>query len=394
MQISTLKELAYLYHKDGKGEQDFVVVEKKNKSCGRMKTFWKKPFVYIIALVLCTFISSTMIQAAQLSPGDGDVIESQIFLALQDRYKGSLQQVEGGEGEESYLQLLVTFEKKQLPNIILVVNVLNRTIDTLSDQVTSNIIQVQAFPQMHAPSPENRDKFMAAIAEWQYSHVLPQRIYLTQENLLVYGWGIPLFDGDSLATESLVQIIDEQASLWIEFGGFLQEKVEPLRPLVVEQSVEVAQPPAPEVELPQTPAVQETEEQEEVAAVILEEPEETMESIPAPNYSIVETLLMLPGGRGMRLESQQRMTAFIESNKKNTAKAIIVRGYVASDNETAENQLFSRKRAEKVAQMLLDAGISASRVTIEGMGIQNPVASNATSKGRDKNRRVELLLQD
>jgi outer membrane protein OmpA-like peptidoglycan-associated protein len=44
--------------------------------------------------------------------------------------------------------------------------------------------------------------------------------------------------------------------------------------------------------------------------------------------------------------------------------------------------------------MLLAAGIAKARTQVQGMGIQEPIASNQTSDGRAKNRRVEIVLFD
>ena len=52
----------------------------------------------------------------------------------------------------------------------------------------------------------------------------------------------------------------------------------------------------------------------------------------------------------------------------------------------------SRARAEAVRQALIAAGIPGPRIVVDGHGAEDPVADNATPKGRLANRRVELQL--
>ena len=41
---------------------------------------------------------------------------------------------------------------------------------------------------------------------------------------------------------------------------------------------------------------------------------------------------------------------------------------------------------------LLNCGIAASRLTAEGLPMQNYIASNETAEGRAQNRRVEIFI--
>jgi OOP family OmpA-OmpF porin len=69
---------------------------------------------------------------------------------------------------------------------------------------------------------------------------------------------------------------------------------------------------------------------------------------------------------------------------------LMIKGY--TDNIGAEevNQQLSQMRAEAVANVLTkNFGISKDRITAEGLGEADPVASNDTAEGRAMNRRIE-----
>lgn len=58
----------------------------------------------------------------------------------------------------------------------------------------------------------------------------------------------------------------------------------------------------------------------------------------------------------------------------------------------ATNRLLSQKRAEKTASVLTSAGIKPERFWINAKGSDNPVATNDTPAGRERNNRMEIVL--
>ncbi len=59
----------------------------------------------------------------------------------------------------------------------------------------------------------------------------------------------------------------------------------------------------------------------------------------------------------------------------------------------ADNEALSLARAQSVANYLASRlGIESKKIDITGLGAKSPVASNATAEGREKNRRVELII--
>lgn len=77
-------------------------------------------------------------------------------------------------------------------------------------------------------------------------------------------------------------------------------------------------------------------------------------------------------------------------------KAIRVRveinGYTDNIGTTQANRILSQKRANRVRDYLVRLGIESERLMPIGRGEANFIASNATRKGRQTNRRVELIF--
>jgi OOP family OmpA-OmpF porin len=72
---------------------------------------------------------------------------------------------------------------------------------------------------------------------------------------------------------------------------------------------------------------------------------------------------------------------------------IEVAGHTDSDGDPAANQALSAKRAQSVADYLIQAGLPADRLKALGYGSNQPLASNDTDEGKAKNRRIELLVR-
>lgn len=70
--------------------------------------------------------------------------------------------------------------------------------------------------------------------------------------------------------------------------------------------------------------------------------------------------------------------------------SLVVSGHTSSVGRKAFNKALSKRRAEAVAKVLVDAGIPAASVETVGEGPDRPVADNATKDGQAKNRRVEI----
>jgi len=71
---------------------------------------------------------------------------------------------------------------------------------------------------------------------------------------------------------------------------------------------------------------------------------------------------------------------------------LAVEGHTDSIGSEEFNQKLSEQRAKSVRDYLVAQGLKEDSVTAEGFGKEFPVASNATNEGRQRNRRVEIVV--
>ncbi|CAL1517068.1 OmpA family protein [Chitinophaga sp. MM2321] len=67
-------------------------------------------------------------------------------------------------------------------------------------------------------------------------------------------------------------------------------------------------------------------------------------------------------------------------------------GHTDNVGSKERNLALSRERAESVKQYLVEKGVNASKIEAVGYGMTQPIASNKTAAGRQKNRRVEFTI--
>jgi outer membrane protein OmpA-like peptidoglycan-associated protein len=69
-----------------------------------------------------------------------------------------------------------------------------------------------------------------------------------------------------------------------------------------------------------------------------------------------------------------------------------VEGHTDSTGSVSFNQKLSEQRAGAVRDYLVQQGLDMNSITAAGLGQDNPIADNSTSAGRQKNRRVEIIV--
>ena len=77
---------------------------------------------------------------------------------------------------------------------------------------------------------------------------------------------------------------------------------------------------------------------------------------------------------------------------RNPTRRLRIEGHTDNQEGTeGERQQLSEARARAVAELLTQAGVDASRIETAGLADTRPKAPNFTTRGRELNRRVEML---
>lgn len=92
---------------------------------------------------------------------------------------------------------------------------------------------------------------------------------------------------------------------------------------------------------------------------------------------------------GDGLRSVDRLAEFLV---RNPSRMAVIEGYTDSVGGADANLDLSGRRARAVMDALLQKGVEPSRLRTQAYGEVRPVADNATARGRQMNRRVEVVF--
>lgn len=80
--------------------------------------------------------------------------------------------------------------------------------------------------------------------------------------------------------------------------------------------------------------------------------------------------------------------------KEYPERTVLIEGHTDNTGSDAYNLGLSQRRAQAVQAALLERGIASNRIRTIGFGEDYPLATNATTAGRQQNRRVEVVISD
>ena len=94
----------------------------------------------------------------------------------------------------------------------------------------------------------------------------------------------------------------------------------------------------------------------------------------------------------LRAGARDNLATFARSLDKYPGTDVLIVGHTDSVGTDAYNNSLSARRAASAEAYLVSRGVAVTRLRSRGRGETEPVASNDTEMGRQKNRRVEVAI--
>ena len=103
-------------------------------------------------------------------------------------------------------------------------------------------------------------------------------------------------------------------------------------------------------------------------------------------------VLFMTGRYELRPAARERLAKVSGILLAYSSLKVAVEGHTDSVGSDEFNQALSERRAQAVRDYLVQQGATDSMITFRGLGKTQPIASNDTPDGRQRNRRVELVV--
>lgn len=99
-----------------------------------------------------------------------------------------------------------------------------------------------------------------------------------------------------------------------------------------------------------------------------------------------------PGSANIKSESFPELERVVEFCKQNPNVRLAIKGHTDGSGAPDTKLKLSTMRANSVKDWLISKGVQAPRLTSQGFGMSQPIASDDTEDGRAQNRRVEFEI--
>jgi outer membrane protein OmpA-like peptidoglycan-associated protein len=133
---------------------------------------------------------------------------------------------------------------------------------------------------------------------------------------------------------------------------------------------------------------------EQLRAQLLEQFNRILDTKDTPRGLVVNMgdVLFDVGKYDLRPEAREKLAKLSGIVLAHSGLRLDVEGYTDNTGSDELNQALSERRAETVRRYLVEQGLAEGNVTAKGLGKAMPVAENDTAAGRQKNRRVEIIV--
>jgi outer membrane protein OmpA-like peptidoglycan-associated protein len=135
-------------------------------------------------------------------------------------------------------------------------------------------------------------------------------------------------------------------------------------------------------------------EKEELRATLLAQFNRILETRDTPRGLVVNLgdVLFATAKFDLRPEARERLAKLSGIVLAHPGLNLTIEGHTDNVGSDTFNQTLSEQRAQSVRQYLVDQGLESSAISAQGFGKTMPVADNTTADGRQKNRRVEIIV--
>ncbi len=133
---------------------------------------------------------------------------------------------------------------------------------------------------------------------------------------------------------------------------------------------------------------------EALRAQLLEQFNRVLETRDTPRGLVVNMgdVLFDTGKFDLRSEAREKLAKLSGIVVAHPGLKLAIEGYTDSTGSDELNEKLSQDRAQAVRDYLTEQGLAQDTVTAQGFGKSEPVADNNTAAGRQKNRRVEIVV--
>ena len=107
---------------------------------------------------------------------------------------------------------------------------------------------------------------------------------------------------------------------------------------------------------------------------------------------VLRYVLFAFGKFDLRPEARERLAKLSGIVLAHPGLFLSIEGYTDNVGSETVNQTLSENRAGAVRAYLISQGLDPKTMTTTGYGMSRPVADNSTADGRQKNRRVEIVI--